>query len=119
MSMKMIYQKLQVLEKKLNINGNYFSDINEALQIVKDDVKNDQHSNNDTVLSTLEKLCDYLKFKKYTNTIEKCLIQIEQSKESNPYLKLDFEKIQNESNQNQNSKQVKIDFMIRLYNQIL
>jgi len=111
--------KATSFEKKLNIYGNYFSDINEALQIVKDDVKNDQHSNNDTVLSTLEKLCDYLKFKKYTNTIEKCLIQIEQSKESNPYLKLDFEKIQNESNQNQNSKQVKIDFMIRLYNQIL
>ena len=39
-------------------------------------------------LSTLEKLYDYLNFKKYSNTIEKCLIQIEQSKESNPYLKL-------------------------------
>ena len=43
--------KATSFEKKLNIYGNYFSDINEALQIVKDDVKNDQHSNNDTVVS--------------------------------------------------------------------
>lgn len=39
------------LENKLNIYGNYFSDINEALQIVKEDVKNDQHSTNDAVVS--------------------------------------------------------------------
>ena len=31
----------------------------------------------------------------------------------------DFEQVQDSSNQNQNSKQVKIDFMIRMYNQIL
>ena len=40
------------LENKLNIYGNYFSDINEALQIVKEDVKNDQHSTNDAVVSS-------------------------------------------------------------------
>ena len=31
----------------------------------------------------------------------------------------DFEQVQDSSNQSQNSKQVKIDFMIRMYNQIL
>ena len=35
----------------MKIYGKYFSDINETLQIVKDDVKNEPYSNNDTVVS--------------------------------------------------------------------